>query len=169
MFSNILATNPSKNRLARNIQILQVFSLQDVQNLALNLASLCTKNEASLARYEKSCKIIFLQEFDKILQETYLTIFCKIARFFKSCKKSFILSASLARKILAKIAYFLQDHFYWDAVWFHRTVKVCFVFNSVLYYKYDLLCENRPFRHIWYFEKYHFETLKPLQFSCAVF
>ena len=27
----------------------------------------------------------------------------------------------------------------------------------------DLLCENRPF------EKYHFETLKPLQFSCAVF
>ena len=33
----------------------------------------------------------------------------------------------------------------------------------------DLLCENRPFRHIWYFEKYHFETLKPLQFSCAVF
>ena len=22
----------------------------------------------------------------------------------------------------------------------------------------DLLCENRPFRHIWYFEKYHFET-----------
>ena len=33
----------------------------------------------------------------------------------------------------------------------------------------DLLCENRPFRHIWYFEKYHFETLKSLQFSCAVF
>ena len=31
------------------------------------------------------------------------------------------------------------------------------------------LGENRPFRHIWYFEKYHFETLKPLQFSCAVF
>ena len=26
----------------------------------------------------------------------------------------------------------------------------------------DLLCNNRPFRHIWYFEKYHFETLKPL-------
>ena len=33
----------------------------------------------------------------------------------------------------------------------------------------DLLCENRPFQHIWYFEKYHFEKLKPLQFSCAVF
>ena len=33
----------------------------------------------------------------------------------------------------------------------------------------DLLCENHPFRHIWYFKKYHFETLKSLQFSCAVF
>ena len=33
----------------------------------------------------------------------------------------------------------------------------------------DLLCENRPFQHIWYFEKYHFEILKPLQFSCAMF
>ena len=33
----------------------------------------------------------------------------------------------------------------------------------------DLLCENRPFQHIWYFEKHHFETLKPLQFSGAVF
>ena len=40
---------------------------------------------------------------------------------------------------------------------------VCIVHNC------DLLCENRPFRHIWYFEKYHFETLEPLQFSCAVF
>ena len=34
--------------------------------------------------------------------------------------------------------------------------------------KCDCLCENRPQRHIWYFEKYHFETLKLLQFSCAV-
>ena len=33
----------------------------------------------------------------------------------------------------------------------------------------DLLCEKCPFRHIWYFKKYHFETLKSLQFSCAVF
>ena len=29
--------------------------------------------------------------------------------------------------------------------------------------------KNRPFWHTWYFEKYHFETLKPVQFSCAVF
>ena len=34
---------PSKNRLARNIQILQVFFLQDLQDLALNLASLALK------------------------------------------------------------------------------------------------------------------------------
>ena len=41
---------------------------------------------------------------------------CKIlARFFVSCKKSFILVqdlASLARTILARFAYFLQDRFY---------------------------------------------------------
>ena len=98
----------------------------------------CTKNEAFLARYEKSCKnlarkickIIFLQDFDQILQENYLTIFsCKIlARFFISCKKSLIFSArlaryvqdlvqelaSFARKIFARFAYFLQDGFYWD-------------------------------------------------------
>ena len=95
------------------------------------LASLALKNinEAFLARYKNSlknlaskvCKIIFLQEFHQILQETYLTIFscknkllqenylanisCKIlASIFISCKKSFIFSArlvSLARKILA--------------------------------------------------------------------
>ena len=73
---------------------------------------------------------MFLQDFDQILQENYLTIFsCKIlARFFVSCKKSFIFSArlarylqdlvqdlaSLARIILARFAYFLQDGFYWD-------------------------------------------------------
>ena len=28
---------------------------------------------------------------------------------------------------------------------------------------------HRPFWHIWLFKKYHFETLKPLQFSCDVF
>ena len=67
----------------------------------------CSKNEAFLARYEKSCKnlatknckIIFLQDLIKILQENYLAKFsCKIlARFFVSCKKSFIFSARLAR------------------------------------------------------------------------
>ena len=97
----------------------------------------CTKQEAFLARYEKSCKnlarkickIIFLQDFDQILQENYLTIFSYkiLARFFVSCKKSFIFSArlaryvqdlvqdlaSLARKLLARFACFLQDRFYW--------------------------------------------------------
>ena len=69
----------------------------------------CTKNEAFLARYKMSCKnlarkfckIIFLQDLDHILQENYFTIFsCKIlARFFVSCKKSFIFSARLARYV----------------------------------------------------------------------
>ena len=93
---------PSKNRLARNIQMLQVFFLQD---LAQNLASLALKMKLflqdmkNLAR--KFCKIIFLQDFDQILQEDYLTIFsCKIlARIFVSCKKSFIFSARLARYV----------------------------------------------------------------------
>ena len=55
-----------------------------------------------------------LQDFDQILQENYLTIFsCKIlARFFVSCKKSFIFSARFARFVqdvasLARFAYFL--------------------------------------------------------------
>ena len=72
----------------------------------------------------------FLARFDQILKENYLTMFsCKIiARFFISCKKSFIFifsarlaryvqdlvkdPASLARKILARFACFLQDRFY---------------------------------------------------------
>ena len=122
---------PSKNGLARNMQFLQVFFLARLARSCTKSCKSCTKNEAFLARYEKSCKnlarkfckIIFLQDFDHILQQNYFTIFsCKIlARFFISCKKSFIFSArladfvqdlaSLARKILARFAYFLQDRF----------------------------------------------------------
>ena len=128
---------PSKNHLARNIHILQVFFLQNLQDLAQNLASLALKMKFflqdlnNLARFlqENFCKILFLQDLDQILQENYLTILsCKIlARCFVSCKKSFIFSArlaryvqdlvqdlaSLARKKLARFAYFLQDSFYW--------------------------------------------------------
>ena len=80
----------------------------------------------NLAR--KICKIIFLQDFDQILQENYLTIFLGI--FLQdflaiSCKKSSIFSARLARyvqdlvqdlvrKILSRFAYYLQDGFYWE-------------------------------------------------------
>ena len=39
---------PNKNRLVRNIQILQVFFLQDLQDLALNLASLARKASFSV-------------------------------------------------------------------------------------------------------------------------
>ena len=43
----------------------------------------------------------YMQDFDQLLQENNLTNFsCKIlARFFISCKKSFIFSATLARYV----------------------------------------------------------------------
>ena len=93
------------------MQILQVIFLQDLQDLAQNLAlsyKSCTKMKLFLQDIKscknlvtKICKIIFLQDFDQILQENYLTIFsCKIViRFFISCKKSFIFSASLERNV----------------------------------------------------------------------
>ena len=79
----------SKNRLARNIHILQVFFLQDLHDLEQNLASLALKMKLFFARYENSCKnlvrkfckISFLQDFDHILQENYLTNF--LARFLQ--------------------------------------------------------------------------------------
>ena len=92
--------HPSKNHLARSIQVLQVFFLQEI----------------------------------KILQEIYLAVFlassCKISvRFFNSCKKSFVLVqdlqdlvqelASLVRKILVRLAFFLQDGFYWEPTLLH--------------------------------------------------
>ena len=58
---------PSTNRLTRNIQILQVFCLQDLQDLALNLASLALKMKLFLARYEESYK--------KNLQDNFLARF----------------------------------------------------------------------------------------------
>ena len=64
----------------------------------------CTKNEAFVARYEKSCnnpttkirKTILLQDFHQILQENYHNFSCKIlARYFISCKKFYILQENL--------------------------------------------------------------------------
>ena len=69
----VIYMHPSKNHLARNIQILQVFFLQD---LALYLASLALKMK------------LFLQDMKNL--------------------------ANLARKIVTRFAYFLQDGFYWD-------------------------------------------------------
>ena len=85
------------------MQFLQVFFLQDLQDLAQNLASLALKmklflqDTKNLAR--KNCKIIFLQDLIKIMQENYLAKFSYkiVARFFISCKKSFIFSARLVR------------------------------------------------------------------------
>ena len=84
---------PSKNRLARSIQILQVSFLQDLQDLVQNLASLALKMK------------LFLQDMKnlaRILQENFARKFsCKI--LIKSCKK-IILQFFLAR--------FLQDFLY---------------------------------------------------------
>ena len=87
-----------------------------------------------------------MQDLTKILQEDYLEIFnCKyLAGFFIFCKKSFIFSvrlaryvqdlmqylASLARKILARLEYFLQDRFYWVD---HDALKVSQYSNMQLY------------------------------------
>ena len=84
-----------------------------------------TKNEAFLARYKISCKD-FASKICKIIFARFRSnlarkLSCKIV---KTCKKSFIFSArlarfsedlaSLARKILARFGYFLQDGFHWE-------------------------------------------------------
>ena len=52
---------PSKNRLARNIQVLQVFflqDLQDLQDLALNLASRALKMKLFLQDMRNLARIL---------------------------------------------------------------------------------------------------------------
>ena len=68
------------------MQVLQVFFFQNLQDLALNLARLALKMKLFLQELKnlalilhelarKNCKIIFLQDMIKILQENYLTFF----------------------------------------------------------------------------------------------
>ena len=49
---------PSKNHLARNIQILQVFFLQDLQDLTQNLASLAIKMKLFLQDMKNLARIL---------------------------------------------------------------------------------------------------------------
>ena len=49
---------PSKNGLARNMQILQVFFLQDLQNLAQNLASLALKMKLFLQDMKNLARLL---------------------------------------------------------------------------------------------------------------
>ena len=62
-----------------------------------------------------------------------------------------------------------------DRAWVNRCYGIYTKYACSFYGTYhlfctcDLFCENRPFQHIWYYEKHHFETLKPLQFSCDMF
>ena len=80
--------------------------LQELKNLALILQELARKN----------CKIIFLQDIIKILQEKFLQVLARSVQDFSIlARKSFIFSARFAR-FNARLAYFLQDDFYWVAM-----------------------------------------------------
>ena len=68
----------------------------------------------------KNCKIIFLQDLIKFLQESILQFF--LQDFLYLARKAILVQemqdlvqdfSSLARKILIRFAYFLQGHFYW--------------------------------------------------------
>ena len=62
--------SPSKNCLARNMPVLEVFFVQDLQNVALNLASLALKMKLFLQ------DIIILEEpCKKKLQDNFLARF----------------------------------------------------------------------------------------------
>ena len=55
-------------------------------------------------------------------------------------------------KVPSQLINLLSQNITWMCIaWMEQFSTIC-----------DLLCENHPFRHIWYFEKYHFKTLKPL-------
>ena len=46
-------------------------------------------------------------------------------------------------------------------------VHDCYTLKKALIAICDMILENRPSCHIWYFEKYRFLTFKPLYFPCA--
>ena len=82
--------NPVKNRLERNIQILQVFLLQDLQDLALNLTSLALKMK------------LFLQDMKNLarkMQDNFL------ARFLQD----FSYLARKALFLVQDLQHFVQD------------------------------------------------------------
>ena len=54
----MLMKPPSKNHLARNIHLLQVFFLQDLQNLAQTLASLALKMKLFLQDMKNLARIL---------------------------------------------------------------------------------------------------------------
>ena len=106
------------------MQILQVLFLQDLQDLALNLANLALimklflQDEQScknLAR--KTCKIIFLQDYDQILHENYLTIsLARKASFLVQDMQDLVqdLAMKSYKKNTCKIWIFLARRFYWE-------------------------------------------------------
>ena len=135
------------------MQVLQVFFLQDLQDLALNLARLALKMKI-FARTEKSCSD--LQDFNhiKIILQFFLQVLassCKISTtFFNFCKKSSIFSASLARfharscksckKNTCKTCIFLARWFLLDIDVYFTT----FVTSVTIYQHY--FCDFSPFQ-----------------------
>ena len=141
------------------MQILQVFFLQDLARSCIKsctcLASLALKMKLflqdiyTLARIlQENSKIRFLQDLITILQENYLAnVSCTIlARFLYLTRKASFLAqdlqnlvqdfASLARKVLERFGYFLQDSFTGiGPLWVHvhviatlnATICVCFL------------------------------------------
>ena len=120
------------------MQVLQVFFLQDLQDLALNLASFALKMKLFLQELKnlaRTCKKKlqdnFLARYDlnlarKLSCNFFLQVLARSVQDFSILAKraSFLVQdfqdlmqdlASLARKILATLAYFLQDDFYWEA------------------------------------------------------
>ena len=91
------------------------------------LARSCTKNEAFLARYKNL--VMILQEKIKIVSlQDFLSCFIfstRLARYVQDLVQHL---ANLARKILARFAYFLQDDFYWAPI----ATYVQSVFNCTL-------------------------------------
>ena len=122
----------------------------------------CTKNEAFLARYKKSlknlarqfsCKIV-IKSCKKIILQFFLEDFCMS---FYILHKNFIFSARLARyvqylvqdlanlarkilarKILARFAYFLQDGFPGLFHWLRPILSYCmhYCINIKMQYEY---------------------------------
>ena len=84
-FCSYVYAFPSENHLARNMQVLQVFFLQDLQDLALNLASFALQMS------------LFLQELKNLAliwqEKTARQFSCKIR--LKSCKKIMMIFTGL--------------------------------------------------------------------------
>ena len=87
------------------MQVLQTFFERLARSCTKSCKS-CAKSEAFLAR--KNCKIIFVLDFIKILQEKLNILQFVLARYVRDLVQDL---ANLARKTFSRFANFLQDGF----------------------------------------------------------